>query len=360
MLKQEVLEEESNDTVKKIYRVKINELLATVRMLKAVKDGEDRRFSRYSEFIHGKPTPENSNYVFDAIKYELSKLEPKTESQEIAIRQIIDLIFDNEYTVPSDSVGREVLPEIQNGGELISGADEAATAIEEALNAVDAHEWEVVIDSEKGISNFSVSQEHQVVRVPATDKILKRGLTHTKLKALVEHEINTHVVRRVNGERSKLQLLGLGLDRYVTGEEGVATYREQAITGAKEFAGIPYYFACSLAKGFDGNPRDFRDVFEIMKLYYEAKGIRDPESSAWNACVRVFRGTSCSTPGAIYTKDLAYLTGNKAVWNLVSKNSDVIMTFDVGKFDPTRPDHVALLSQLGIIDNDLESLEKAT
>lgn len=354
-LKDDVIEGEPNEFVRKIYRTKINEMIATVRMLRAASASDYRRFSRYSDFIHGRPNHENTTYVCDAIQHDMLSRKPNTEEQTEAINQILSLVDGYQFAL--GDVDRSVLPEVEKDSEKIGSAEEAAEVLQNALRGIEADNWQVLVDSENGISNFSVSQEHELVRVPATDKIQKRGLTATKLQGLVEHEINTHVARRVNGERSKLQLLGLGLDRYVAGEEGVATYREQQVTGAEEFAGVPYYFALSLAKGYDGQKRDFRGVFEVMKLYYTAKGAKDAETSAWNSCVRIFRGTTCKTPGTVFAKDLAYLSGNKAVWNLVSRDSDAVMTFNVGKFDPTREDHVALLSQIAIIDSDLEDLK---
>lgn len=142
------------------------------------------------------------------------------------------------------------------------------------------------------------------------------------------------------------------------GEEGVATFNEQAVTGAEEFAGVPRYFSIAVAKGFDGRARNFPETFDIMKDYYIANGKDDNSASntAWNDCVRIFRGTTGSTPGAVFTKDLAYFA-NRDVWDLVHKNSDVVETFTIGKFDPTNSNHIAWLSQLGILDSDLESLD---
>ena len=54
------------------------------------------------------------------------------------------------------------------------------------------------------------------------------------MRDLIVHEIGTHVVRRENGKRSKLRLLGIGLDNYERGEEGIATMREQVLNGNSE------------------------------------------------------------------------------------------------------------------------------
>ncbi len=74
--------------------------------------------------------------------------------------------------------------------------------------------------------------------------------------------------RRLNGERSKLQLLGLGLDRYEKGEEGIATMREGVLDNEMgDSVGMVSHLAISLAYGLDGVPRNFREVYEIMEKY---------------------------------------------------------------------------------------------
>jgi hypothetical protein len=220
--------------------------------------------------------------------------------------------------------------------------------MQQVLVELEIDDWKIVVDTEKGLSNFSVSQEYKTISIPSDEQIQARKLTKKKLAGLVEHELKTHIVRRHNGERSKLALLGLGLDRYIKGEEGVATYAEQKVTGATEFAGIPMYFAIAVAKGFDGTSRNFRETFTIVRDYYVATlKLGDDitsraETAAWKDCVRIFRGTTGVTPGAVFTKDLAYL-GNRDIWQLVSTNSDVVMTFSIGKFDSTNNEHVAAL-----------------
>jgi hypothetical protein len=87
-----VLLEERNPTVQKIYRTKINEMLASVRLLAAAKDGNDKRFSRYGEFIHGKPTPLNTAYVFEAIGHKISKVSNPNQDQLDAANRLTTLM----------------------------------------------------------------------------------------------------------------------------------------------------------------------------------------------------------------------------------------------------------------------------
>jgi hypothetical protein len=268
-------------------------------------------------------------------------------------------------TDTNESVDESVIfPKPSTDKQLVSGAEEAEEAFNDALQKFELEGWKVLVDKSGALTNFSTSQEKKTIRIPSEEVLKRRKLSRNKMQGLIAHEVGVHAVRRQNGERSKLQLLGLGLDRYIKGEEGVATYMEQQVTGTKQYAGIPSYLAIALAKGYGGDKRDFRQTFEVMKDYYLAT-LKDGDDivdrandSAWARCVRIFRGTNCSTPGAVYAKDLAYFEGNRETWHLVSENSDVVESFSVGKFDAARDDHVALLSQLGILDEELARLEK--
>jgi hypothetical protein len=362
-LKADILEMEQNEVVKKIYRTKINETLATLRMLRATKNGDDRRFSRYADFIYGKPNAEDVAYIVEHVKQLIDQNTDSEDTEKQAAARRLEVIF-NRITVTRAEEGADasILPNGQNILGKLESVDEAVSVFEEALQEIGASNWEVVIDTETGISNFSVSQEHKLVRVPSEEKLKTRNISKKKLQGLIEHEIKTHVARRINGERSKLQLLGLGLDRYIKAEEGIATYAEQQVTGAKEFAGIPRFLSIALAKGLSGEKLDFRKTHSIMSDYRLLSSPKKDTTRehaqiiAYNDCVRIFRGSTCSTPGAVYPKDMSYFS-NRAIWTLVSKDSEVVEKFSIGKYDPNNNEHVALLTQLGILDTDLEKLD---
>ncbi len=364
-LKADILEQEPNEYVKKIYRTKINEIIATVRMLNATQSGNDKKFDRYSTFIFGKPTKENTDYIVQTIKKKLEGKKPENEIKKQAIYELLNLFNSVELNKVEDFAEGINFPTVNkvDGGEIVSDVEEIQTLFLESLKELGLDDWKIVVDTNNKLTGVRTDQASKVIEIPSDEKIKERAISKNKLHGLVEHEIKTHALRRHNGEHSKLKLLGLGLDRYIKGEEGVATYAEQQVTGAKEFAGIPKYFAITVAKGFDGKPRDFRETFKVMKNYYlvvfkDGEDLnKRAEISAWKDCVRIFRGTTGKTPGAVYTKDLAYFTGNKDIWHLVSKNSDVVNTFSIGKFDSTNKEHLYLLSKLGILDGDLIQIE---
>ncbi|MDD5489080.1 MAG: DUF1704 domain-containing protein [Candidatus Moranbacteria bacterium] len=363
LLKRDILSQEKNLPVRESYRTRVNEQLAVLRMLKAARNGDDRRFARYSTFIYGKPDNEFYQHTIYQIKAVIDQkiFDPDREISSAAKRlnaELFEVLMNNENSIRPEEFN---LPEIKSfGDEKVYSAEKIKSAFEEYLQKLQIAGWRVVVEREGKIANLSVSQQKRVVNIPSI-----RKLKHSDLLALMEHELRTHVLQREKGERSKLKLLALGLDRSLKGEEGIATYREQKIKGAKSFRGLDYHFAISLARGVDGKKRDFRRVFEILKDYYFIRSKKEKPSAletakndAWADCVRIFRGTTCKTPGACLSRDMVYREGNIGVWRLLKEKPGAEIKFSIGKYDPTNPRHLWVLEQLGINDGDLENLEK--
>lgn len=357
-LKHEILTQEPNPIIQKIYRAKINEVVAQLRMLGATKRGDDRAFQKYSEFIYGKPAPEHMGYVVDSFRKKAKAVLVKgDEEQKSAAARILE-ILSKAPEMSSEMVAPDVLPRLEDNSQPVQSMGEIMHEVWYKLQNQGVYDWSVVISPNPA---FSASQEDKQIKIPekTENRIEKGTFSAQSLAALIAHEVSTHAVRRSRGERSKLQLLGLGFDRYLRGEEGIAMYRQQLVGGGSEFAGLGHYFNIGLAVGyFDGVKRDFRRTFEVVRDYKimtmkdSPDRLKKADHAAWVSCVRIFRGTTCATPGAVYSKDLAYI-GNREIWTLVSKVSDATMTFDTGKFDPTNSTHIEWLTQLGIFDEDL-------
>ncbi|MFA5986713.1 MAG: tyrosine/phenylalanine carboxypeptidase domain-containing protein [Parcubacteria group bacterium] len=353
-LKRDILHEEKNDVVRQMYRWKINEKIAEVRMMRATLDGDDKKFDHYSSFVYGVPEQNIHNYTLwqtakkmcDTISSEKS-----TDEQKDSAQKILDLCdTETETTIPPHE---KVEPIRFISSQEQYTAENIQEAFENALLSQNISGWHVAIDDH--VKAISVSQDDKKIKIPQ-----KRTVSGLKLQGLIAHEIFIHAQRRAAGDRTKIHLLGLGLDRYTKGEEGIATYQEGQIMGEEDYAGFGGHFTAALAKGLDGKKRDFRAVFDILKNYYIANGkdAKKSESLAWNLCVRTFRGTTCSTPGTCFTKDIAYREGNIGIHTLIKNDDPEQARFLVGKYDPTNQRHIWILDQLNITEKDLDFLEK--
>lgn len=378
-LRREIKSTETDPLISQIYRWKINEKIAELEMLQATASGKMRNFKRYSEFVYGKPSPKIFAYTVQSIRAEIKRQleseDPQIQNTAKQLAELLPEIPDQVQISPSPEEKSVLFAQKQTLNELGNlvdipeikdeyNAEEIKNIFESALKKLEAQGWQVVIDKSSK-TGVSVSQEEMKVKVPESRKLLFK-----KLQTLVAHEIGTHVARRINGERSKLMLLGLGLNRYEKGEEGVATMREQAIGGeVKDFAGMPGHLAIGLGIGVDGKARNFREVYNILEKYFtfqsliKGKNLEEvkekAQNDAWNRCVRTFRGTDCQTQGVCFTKDIVYREGNIGIWDVIGKNPDEMMRFRVGKYDPANPRHIWILNQLGITEEDLKDLKKA-
>ena len=376
-LKEKILASEKNEVVKNVYRWRLNEKIAENRLLLAAATGNMRRFRRYSEFIYGKPSKEIFEYTLGQVRQELKQIADQNPSpliqQEIShlINDLPDVSGASAISGPDKSMLPAVKSQTERDlGDILDIPDapekltdeEIRASFESALQSLSADGWVAVIDPKR--AGISVNQERKAVQVPPD-----RKMPTVELKGLIAHEIGTHTARRLNGERARLRLLGLGLDRYEGGEEGIATLREQALAGeADDYSGFDGHFAISLASGLDGHPRDFRGTYDLLFRYYFiknlARGIDAPEAekkaanTAWGRAVRTFRGTDCKTPGACFTKDIIYREGNIAVWETLHRKEPEMQRWNIGKYDPSNPRHLWVLDELGITDTDLASLQK--
>lgn len=374
--KKDLIANEKNDVIKQAYRWRINEKLAEIRMLESVESGDMRRFKRYNEFIYGKPSKEifayTVNSIADSAIEALSSDNPDLANAAKELLEVLPIADQPSFIeLPDDQTRQQAREQtLSDIGGLINipeqTAEFSANQIKEefgyAIDKVGAQGWQIVVDDKSSRSSISVSHEAQTVFIPEARKV-----TRTKLVGLVAHEIGTHVLRRANGERSHLMLLGTGLDRYDAGEEGITTMREQVLDDDfEDFSGLNNFLPICLALGLDGKPRDFRDVYEIMRKYCIfkkvatkdlAKAVGLAEDTAWRTCVRTFRGTDCETPGTCFTKDMIYRQGNIGIWNLIKTNPHEMLRFNVGKYDPTNERHIWILEQLGISDQDIEDLD---
>lgn len=377
-LKEDILRNEPNELVRQVYRWRINEKIGELRILVAAAKGDMRKFKMYSEFVYGQPSLPVFAYTIKNLRETISSQVSSADTNIsraaealLAVLPTAELSDTAEYDLPQEhhisQVREQTLRELGPILHIESTieedkkytAEEIRDLFQAALNTLHADGWSIIIDSSSK-TGISVDQENKKINIPES-----RTLAFSKLRTLVAHEVGTHVARRLHGERSRLQLLGLGLDRYERGEEGVATMREQVLQtdDIKHYAGLEGHLAIGLASGVDGTPRNFREVYTILQKYFyfkalssgkeESHAISPSQTNAWNRAVRTFRGTDCATRGACFTKDIIYREGNIDVWQVIKQNPSELLRFSVGKYDPANERHIWVLNQLGISDTDL-------
>lgn len=118
----------------------------------------------------------------------------------------------------------------------------------------------------------------------------------TETKALIQHEVGTHVLTYYNGMQHPLRLLSTGLTDYDALQEGIAVVAEYLVDGltANRMRSLASRVVASAAR-LDG--ADFQEIF---KLLHREHGISK---------VRAFNTTSRIMQGSGFIKDVIYLRG---------------------------------------------------
>lgn len=356
-LRTEILSTEKNEVVQELYNQKLIQQIARIRMLIATIHRDDAEFYAASVELYGQPKKKYFTYVAMRV-CEHARNTQMSGMRGAAAKRLLKIF--SKIDTKKNTIDVSVLPPVVNGDEKVLTSQQARQIFESRLKEDGISGWRVVVDRTRARTHFSVSQQEKTVNVPNSTqlRIRKKPFTVIHAKAIAAHEIGVHVQRAENGARSPLKLLGVGLDRYMKGEEGLATFMQQQVEGATEFAGFEHYLAASLAVGLDGKKRDFRSVYAILMDYFlvvapeheDESAISDyAEKMAWRFCVRIFRGTTGRNTGYIFTKDIVYLEGNVEIWDLMTSAPERFSDFFVGKYDPLNKQHLSALQALGIL-----------
>jgi len=328
---QEIIESDKTKlpVVRRAYLTKISQQFDKVDLIEAMYLGDDKKFLSTSLKLYGEL---EKTEMRDALS---TVLNIAAEKEFLLSESFLELASHFEamgsksvsnYSVLQDKVTLPVL-------ELVKLFEEAL--LEKNID------WKVRVQDEALAVHLNYGDK--VIYIPYNRKV-----TYVEVRSIIEHEVNVHLVRHVNGGRSKLQLLSIGLDHYLKGEEGLAKYKQVSVDSS--LPGCINYITVGLASGlYKNTPWNFREVFNFSKEYLSILRVSELESNemAWKRCLRVFRGTT-GKAGACFTRDSIYLKGFLEIKNLIETNDPEVDRFMVGKYDPSNKDHIDLLDELDI------------
>lgn len=140
----------------------------------------------------------------------------------------------------------------------------------------------------------------------------------TETKALVQHEVGTHVLTYYNGIQHPLRMLSTGLTDYDALQEGIAVLAEYLVNGltANRMRTLAGRVVAAAAR-LDG--ADFQEIFRLLHHQY---GFSD---------LRAFNTTSRILQGGGFTKDVIYLRGLVQLREYLQKGGELEILFS-GKF----------------------------
>lgn len=143
-------------------------------------------------------------------------------------------------------------------------------------------------------------------RVDKTHIFFQRPVQYTKMKfsGLYRHELETHILRRLNHAKFHTQETTKNEEEFRRTEEGLADLNALLFsTREPEYKTLLSYLVVAFAQELS-----FSEEYQkILELGFS-------ERRAWNSTLRTKRGlTDTSQPGG-FTKDIVYLEGSIQVW----------------------------------------------
>ena len=148
-------------------------------------------------------------------------------------------------------------------------------------------------------------------------------------RALIQHEVGTHVLTYYNGRQQPLKLLSVGLTDYDTLQEGLAVMAEYFVGGltANRMRTLAGRVVAAAARMHGAN---FQEIFRLLNKDYGFS----PERS--------FNITSRIMQGGGFTKDISYLKGLLQLKEHLEKGGEIAPLL-TGKFSL---EHVPIIDEL--------------
>lgn len=211
------------------------------------------------------------------------------------------------------------------------------TTIERKL---DAREFAQLAREEIAYLSSQAPEFHTTVRVRSdiSGVMVNRGVLNIsdnyqispeRARALIQHEVGTHIATYFNGKAQPLQLFSLGVPGYEQLQEGLAVLSEYLIGGlSNKRLRILAARVVAVRNMLMGH--SFIDTFSLLVEDYQFS-----EETAFNITMRVYRA------GGL-TKDALYLQGLIELINYIKKGQD-LQLLTVGKI---REDYIPIIQDL--------------
>ena len=297
-----------------------------------------------NEALYGKP---DEGIFYALLDEKLSTIKPETPEEEMDYQKLIKMIGDipeiehSRFKPKAETVSRfsEIIQDFFGGFLDHLPEDKEEYTSEEMVATIN----DILGEEFGGDTGYSAAIDEKAANASANhvERSIKfpegKIYSKAKAKALICHELGTHVMRAIPYMDHPVRAFSNELPENETFDEGVAKCVEQAINGKYEDSGIDHYINIGLAN-FKG--KNFRDVYEIQMLLKKLTHAKT--DAVLNGVQRCFRGTG-ELPN---NKDLAYYNGSNQVWQYIEEHLD----------DPELMDTLFLSGKTATLKKDQERL----
>lgn len=250
----------------KLYMGKVDELSKKIDLLEAI---GTEHFSEKSEILYGQ--------VSERLLYEAKlKLDTKPET------------FPDKGALLETSL--------------------VVKKFEEALKQYKLSNWKLIVKKEM-VPTCSVDKDNNF--------FVREGVkfSEDRLRMIIAHEIETHILTAENGKRQNYQMFNRGFGNYLQTQEGLAIWNQEHVLGhdvEKNYTAARLIFVLHYAK-----THSFAETYDYcLKLGIKPK-------KAFNMTSKVKRGIENTASHGAFTKELQYFSGYLQIKDFVEKGGDL-------------------------------------
>lgn len=250
----------------KLFRNKILELNGKIELLEAV---GTEKFTAKSEALYGIP---DESLIYEA--REKLRLMPNS--------------FDEQ---------EEILP-----------MGEVENRLRSVLDEYGLMDWK--IEFKKGMVADSTAGKRNVLFVS-----YDAAFTEDRLRMIIAHEIETHILTAENGKKQAYGLFNRGFGFYLETQEGLAIWNQEHVLShdvQKNYRSAALVLVVMFAK---------RHSFSQTAMYCMDMGM--PAEKAFKTAAKVKRGMEDTSVEGVFTKDALYFSGYLQIQNFVALGGDL-------------------------------------
>ena len=349
----EISTEEQNSIVRRLYLDAVEEQLDVLFMVEATYHGDADAFAYYNSCVYPVPSPQEMNFALSHLLKQIHRglkhpetaaigaylLEYLQQRQLLPSPKALEESGDEEDQDAAQG-GQQESPSIQE--QVTFPAPTIKRFFEAVLHEYNLDHWQVLIDPAALVTR--VEPQIQAILLP------EAPVSFDKALYLLSHELESHTLRYVAGERSALALLGIGTKGYLATEEGLALYADLMTARAQNprtLENIPWMgtlavgLACgaSLSSGVKIRAHSFRVLFLFLEQYFLLTRVlngaahtieaarEQARTLALTRCLRTFRGVpDLNRHGICSAKDNCYVQGYLAVKEAIAQQGEDVLT----------------------------------
>lgn len=225
----------------------------------------------------------------ERIQYQSEKLYGRVNKE--IFHQALDFI--DKFTVEEDQ------------SEILS-FKKVVKRLEDYLKEKKISHWKIKI-IENSTADISVSKNNTI--------FIKKDVefSDNRLKSIIAHEIETHILRLENARLQPYKIFEVGLSGYLMTEEGLAIYNQRSLNLALGKRTI--WPAINTIAIYLGRKMSFGEL-----ALYLIDRFSLTEEEAWKVCAKVKRGLIDTEAKASFSRDFIYFEGYNMIDNFVKEH----------------------------------------